>query len=100
MFPGTSKSKPLSDMTLTKCLRDMGLDVTAHGFRSTFADWINEQTSYPREVREAALAHVNPNKVEAAYSRTAYLDKRRPMMEAWATYCGGLTGGNVVRLAV
>lgn len=100
VFPGTSKGKALSDMTLTKCLRDMGLEVTAHGFRSTFADWINEQTSYPREVREAALAHVNPNKVEAAYSRTAYLDKRRPMMAAWADYCGGSTGGKVVRLAV
>ena len=100
VFPGTSKGKALSDMTLTKCLRDMGLEVTAHGFRSTFADWINEQTSYPREVREAALAHVNPNKVEASYSRTAYLDKRRPMMAAWADYCGGSTGGKVVRLAV
>ncbi|OYU33337.1 integrase arm-type DNA-binding domain-containing protein [Novosphingobium sp. PASSN1] len=98
VFPGTSKGKPLSDMTLTKCLRDMGLAVTAHGFRSTFADWINEQTSYPREVREAALAHVNQNKVEAAYSRTAYLDKRRPMMAAWADYCTGSTGGNVVQL--
>lgn len=98
VFPGTSKGKALSDMTLTKCLRDMGQSVTAHGFRSTFADWINEQTSYPREVREAALAHVNQNKTEAAYSRTAYLDKRRPMMAAWADYCAGSTGGKVVRL--
>ena len=115
VFPGTSKGKSLSDMTLTKLIRDMhAADLkaggpgfmdpvqnkiaTAHGFRSTFADWINEQTSFPREIREAALAHVNQNKVEAAYSRTAYLDKRRPMMEAWAAYCGGSTGGNVVQL--
>lgn len=117
VFPGPSKGKELSDMTLTKLVRDMhaadlkagGLGfmdpvqnriATAHGFRSTFADWVNEQTSFPREVREAALAHVNQNKVEAAYSRTAYLDKRRPMMVAWADYCTGSTGGNVVRLAV
>lgn len=100
VFPGTSKGKALSDMTLTKCLRDMGKSVTAHGFRSTFADWINEQTSYPREVREAALAHVNQNKTEAAYSRTAYLEKRRPMMAAWADYCMGSMSGKVVRLAV
>ncbi len=117
VFPGTSKGKSLSDMTLTKLIRDMhAADLkaggpgfmdpvqnkiaVAHGFRSTFADWVNEQTNFSAEVREAALAHVNQNKVEAAYSRTAYLDKRRPMMAAWADYCAGSTGGNVVRLAV
>ena len=67
VFPGTTKGKPLSDMTLTKALRDMGKDATAHGFRSTFRTWVAEQTSFPGEVAEAALAHINPNKVEGAY---------------------------------
>lgn len=100
VFPGMMKGKQLSDNTLRKVAVDMGYLITAHGFRSTFADWVNEQTKFPREVREAALAHVNPNKVEASYSRTDYLEKRRPMMEAWAQFCAGATGGNVVRLAV
>lgn len=116
VFPGTVKGKSLSDMTLSKLIKDMhganvehggagyldteqGKVATAHGFRSTFADWVNEQTSFPREVREAALAHVNKDKVEAAYSRTDYLEKRRPMMEAWASFCLGASGGSVVRLA-
>lgn len=99
VFPGVMKCKQLSDNTLRKVAVDMGHAITAHGFRSTFADWVNEQTHYPREVREAALAHVRTDKVEAAYSRTDYLEKRRPMMGAWADYCTGASGGNVVRLA-
>lgn len=99
VFPGVMRGKQLSENTLCKVARDMGYPITAHGFRSTFADWVNEKTTFRREVREAALAHVNPNKVEASYSRTDYLDKRRPMMEAWARYCVGADGGNVVRLA-
>ena len=99
VFPGVMKGKQLSDNTLRKVAVDMGYPITAHGFRSTFADWVNEQTTFPREVREAALAHVNQNKAEVAYSRTDYLEKRRPMMEAWARYCVGTEGGNVVRLA-
>lgn len=100
VFPGSVKGKTLSDNTLRKVAVDMGYPITAHGFRSTFADWVNEQTTFPREIREAALAHVNSNKAKVAYSRTDYLDKRRPMMEAWADYCLGASGGNVVRLAV
>lgn len=99
VFPGVKKGKQLSDNTLRKVAVDMGYKVTAHGFRSTFADWVNEQTSFPREVREAALAHVNQNKVEASYSRTDYFEKRRPLMVAWANYCAGTSGGNVVRMA-
>lgn len=92
VFPGIKRGKQLSDNTLRKVAIDMGYPVTAHGFRSTFADWVNEQTTFPREVREAALAHVNQNKAEVAYSRTDYLEKRRPMMEAWSEYCGGQHG--------
>lgn len=116
VFPGMKRGQPLSDMTLAKVVKSMhsaevkagrtgyldpkqGRIAVPHGFRSTFADWVNDQTTFSREVREAALAHVNQNKVEAAYSRTDYLDKRRPMMEAWASFCVGADGGNVVRLA-
>lgn len=99
IFPGNVKDKPLSDMTLTKALRDMGLTVTAHGFRTTFRTWVGEQTSFPGELAEAALSHVNSNKVEAAYLRTDYRDRRVDLMEAWGRYCKGTSSGNVVRLS-
>ena len=99
VFPGTAKDKPLSDMTLTKVLRDMGLNVTAHGFRSTFRDWVAEQTNWPGELAEAALAHVIADKTVAAYQRGPMLEKRGAMMAAWAELCSGVSGGNVVRLA-
>lgn len=90
--------KPLSDMTLTKVLRDAGLaTVTVHGFRSSFRDWVAEQTSFPGEWAEAALAHALPNKVEAAYRRTKFLDQRRKLMDAWADFLAGQS--NVVSLA-
>lgn len=99
VFPGTKRGKPLSDMTLTKALRDMGSGVTAHGFRSTFRDWVAEQTTWPAELAEAALAHVVSDKTVAAYQRGSMLEKRRELMAAWADYCEGASGGNVVRLA-
>lgn len=99
VFPGTAKGKPLSDMTLTKALRDMGLKVTAHGFRSTFRDWVAEQTNWPAELAEAALAHVVADKTVAAYQRGPMLEKRKAMMMAWAEFCEGVSGGNVVWLA-
>ena len=99
VFPGTKRGKPLSDMTLTKALRDMGREVTAHGFRSTFRDWVAEQTKWPAELAEAALAHVVGDKTVAAYQRGSMLEKRRELMAAWADYCEGADGGKVVRLA-
>jgi integrase len=98
VFPGTARGKPLSDMTLTKALRDMGQAVTAHGFRSTFRDWVAERTSWPAELAEAALAHVVSDKTVAAYQRGTMLEKRRELMSAWSAYCGGTDSGNVVRL--
>jgi integrase len=84
VFPG-KPGMPLSDMTLTKVLRDMGhAQITVHGFRSTFRDWAAEQTETPGDVVEAALAHTIRNKVEAAYRRTNYLEKRRVLMDAWS----------------
>lgn len=86
IFPG-KENKVLSDMTLTKVLRDgFSADITVHGFRSTFRDWAAEQTDIAGDVVEAALAHAVQNKVEAAYRRTNYLEKRRALMMAWASY--------------
>jgi len=87
VFPGQTVKKPLSDMTLLKILRDMELAVTVHGFRSAFRDWVAEQTDYSGEIAEAALAHTVSNKVEAAYRRTDFLDKRRLLMRDWAAFC-------------
>ncbi|MDT9012243.1 integrase arm-type DNA-binding domain-containing protein [Novosphingobium sp. APW14] len=79
--------KPISDMTMTKLLRDDGISgVTVHGFRSAFTDWSSECTEYPKEVADKALAHKLPDKVEAAYRRTDFFEKRRGLMKLWADY--------------
>lgn len=91
VFPGQSIEKPLSNMALLMQLRRWELKVTAHGFRSSFRDWAAEETSYPREIAEMALAHTISNKVEAAYRRGDLLDKRRLLMEDWARFAGGGT---------
>jgi integrase len=97
VFPGQNVKRPLSDMTLLKILRDMELGVTVHGFRSAFRDWVAEQTDYPGEVAEAALAHAVSNKVEAAYRRTDCLDKRRLLMRDWGAFvCGREAAGKGV----
>ena len=83
-------TKPLSDMTLTKALRTMGVtDATVHGFRSSFTDWSSERTNYPKEVADKALAHQIPDQVEAAYRRTVFFDKRCKLMTLWANYLHG-----------
>lgn len=87
IFPGQNPKRQLSDMTLLKILRSRGEEFTVHGFRSSFRDWTAEKTDYPGEVAEAALAHTIANKVEAAYRRTNFLDKRKPLMKAWAGFC-------------
>jgi len=97
IFPAGSGGN-LSDMTLTKVLRDMGVSYTAHGFRSTFRDWTAEQTSLPGEVAEAALAHTVPKAVEAAYRRTDFFDKRRELMNAWAGFATGQGVAEVVSI--
>src|SRR5262249_5788755 len=80
--------KPLSHMALRKMLALAGhADLTVHGFRSTFRTWAAERTAFPREVVEAALAHVVGSKVEAAYQRGDLFDKRRGLMDAWADFC-------------
>ncbi|WP_199873492.1 site-specific integrase [Ideonella sp. A 288] len=77
---------PLSDMSLTAVLRRMGVDATAHGFRSSFRDWTSEHTNYPSEVAEMALAHTVANKVEAAYRRGDLFERRVLLMAEWAAF--------------
>lgn len=89
VFPSAKGDKPLSNMVFLMLLRRLKLDVTAHGFRSSFRDWAAEETAFPNFVVEKALAHTIDNKVEAAYRRGDLLKKRRELMQAWADYCGG-----------
>jgi integrase len=99
VFPGGKARRPLSNMAFLMLLRRMGRgDLTAHGFRSTFSDWCAEQTAFPSETRELALAHTVADKVEAAYRRGDMLQKRRDLAAAWARYCSEQAGGNVVDL--
>jgi integrase len=99
IFPGQRPGTPLSGMAMTMILRRMKIDgVTVHGFRSSFRDWCGEVSTFPREVAEAALAHVAGDQTERAYRRGDALEKRRALMEAWATYCEP-KAGNVVSIA-
>jgi len=92
VFPGTKRGKPLSDMTLSKLVKELGFDADVHGFRTSFRMWAQEQTNFPREVAEAALAHVIQNKAEAAYARSDVFEKRHKMMESWAGYLDARRG--------
>ena len=96
VFPGPKPKKPLSSMAMAMLLRRMKSEVTVHGFRSTFRDWASETTGFSHEVCEMALAHTIGNKAEAAYRRGDLFDKRRKLMEAWASYCAKQTGDKVV----
>jgi integrase len=87
IFPGQRAGKPLSSMALEMVLRRMKIEgATVHGFRSAFRDWAGDCTSFPREVAEAALAHVAGDATERAYRRGDALEKRCEMMDAWAQY--------------
>lgn len=86
IFPGAKKGKPMSDQTMDKLLATLKIDATPHGFRSTFRDWAGDMTDHPREVAEAALAHVVGSDTERAYRRKDALAKRRRLMQEWADY--------------
>jgi integrase len=80
-------------------VRDMKVDATVHGFRSSFRDWAGDHSTAQREVIEHALAHKLPDKVEAAYRRSDALEKRRKLMQQWADYCDTKKpAGKVVQL--
>jgi len=97
VFIGDKKGGHLSNMALLMTLRRMGrADLTTHGFRSTFRDWAAEQTAYPTELCEMALAHTVSDKVEAAYRRGDMLDKRRRLMKDWADFCHLPASGKVI----
>lgn len=99
VFPGQKRDRPLSTMALEMVLRRMRVDATVHGFRSAFRDWAAEQSSAPREVAEAALAHVLENKVEAAYRRSDLFERRRILMDQWDQHCAGADKASAVELA-
>jgi integrase len=88
VFPGARGGRPLGHNAMSALLQRMGFDhATTHGFRSTFRDWAAEQTNYPREVCEMALAHAARDAVEVAYQRSDLIDKRRRLMDEWARFC-------------
>lgn len=88
VFAGNKAGKPLSVMAMDMLLRRLQVEVTVHGFRSSFRDWCGEATAYPREIAEAALAHVVGDATERAYRRGDALEKRRALMVDWAAFCG------------
>lgn len=87
IFQNDRTHKKLSSSAFLALLKRMGYDITAHGFRSSFRDWTAEETNYPREVAESSLAHSLKDKVEAAYRRGDFFEKRKGLMSEWAEYC-------------
>lgn len=81
------KTSRVSNMLMLKLVKDMGLNITVHGFRSTFRDWVSELTDYSSELAEMALAHVIKNKVEAAYRRGDLFERRKKLMQDWCNFC-------------
>ena len=75
-------------------VRELGIAAVPHGFRSSFRDWAGEETDHPREVIEAALAHVVRNRVEATHARSDPFERRRVLMDDWARYLAQGPGGN------
>lgn len=86
VFPGARQDKPLSNMAMLALLDRLDIDVTVHGFRSSFRDWAAERTAFAHEVCEMALAHTIPNAAEAAYRRGDLFEKRRQLMNAWGDF--------------
>ncbi len=99
LFPGLKRGKPLSNMAMAKVLKGTDFDAfTVHGFRSSFRDWAGDRTSFPRELVEAAMAHLVGDEAEQAYRRGDALDRRRQLMDAWAVYCDQGSSGQIVAL--
>jgi integrase len=86
LFPGAKADHPMSGMSMTMLLRRLKVDVTVHGFRSSFRDWVGEETDFAGEIAEAALAHVVGDATERAYRRGDALERRRRLMEAWEAF--------------
>ena len=100
VFPGQKRNSPLSAMALEMILRRMKIEnATVHGFRSSFRDWAGNETLFPRDVAEQALAHVIGDKAEQAYRRSDGLEKRRLLMAAWAQFVDRTPSHKVVTLS-
>ena len=99
LFPGIKGGKPLSDMTLSKLVKELGYPCDVHGFRTSFRTWVQEKTNTPFEVAERALAHKTRNAVVAAYARSDLMEKRRQLMQRWADYLGSAEG-KVIKIGV
>lgn len=99
VFQGKKPNTPLSDMSMLMLLRRHKIEnITIHGMRSTFRSWVHDKTSFERIIGEQALAHGNPDKVEAAYLRSTAFDKRQRLMALWCDYCQGGQSAKVVQL--
>jgi integrase len=96
VFFGTRPGAPLSRSAVPLIAKRLGVNIAVHGFRSTFRDWAAEQTNFPREVAEMALAHRVGSDVERAYQRSDLFEKRRELMEAWAQFCAKPTASGAV----
>jgi integrase len=92
VFAGQRRRRPLSGAAMGALVTG----ATVHGFRSSFRDWAGEETSFPRDVAEQALAHAAGDATERAYRRGDALEKRRGLMQAWTQFCEPDAGGNVV----
>jgi integrase len=93
VFTGRNAGQPLDEKAIRALLRDMGEQVTVHGFRSSFRSWAAEQTTFDFYAVEMCLSHSVGSAVTQAYLRGNAIDKRRPIMDAWSVYCGSATGG-------
>lgn len=98
VFPGARRDHPLSSMSLAMLLRRADVKVTVHGFRSSFRDWVGEETEFAREMAEAALAHTVGDSTERAYRRGDALQRRRELMEAWSGYLEGAVDNKVINI--
>jgi integrase len=98
LFPGAKPGRPLSENTFRKLVNELGFDVDAHGFRSSFRVWTQERTNVTREVAEAALAHSIKDKSEAAYARSELFEKRRSLMDKWAAFLTQ-SSSEIIRMA-
>lgn len=86
VFPGAKAGRPMSDMTMSKLIKELGFDADVHGFRTSFRVWVQERTNASFEVAEKALAHRTKSKVVAAYARSDLMEKRRQLMQRWAKH--------------
>jgi len=87
VFPGVRDDSPISAAAMPELIKELRPDVTCHGMRSSFRTWAAEQTSFPREIAETALAHTNRDRVESAYLHSDHLEKRFLLMAEWAKHC-------------